>query len=85
LPHLNCLTSIKAPEKSSTSSTPYKPDPAVTSANTFSAKMISSYHGFKASGHKIMTLNPETTTVMKQLVTIHPLPSSGPPKKSGSN
>jgi hypothetical protein len=84
MPHFDCLTSPSANTSSSKSTTPYKPDAEVTSAMSHSQTMITSYNGLKATGNKIMTLNPETTTVMKQLVTVHPLPTNGPWNKSST-
>lgn len=84
MPHFDCLTSPSANASDSKSSTPYKPDPEVTAAMSLSQSIITSYNGLKATGNKIMTLNPETTTVMKQLVTVHPLPTNGPWNKSST-
>lgn len=84
--HFDCLTSPASNTSSPTTSksgTPYKPDPLVSVAGIAKQQLFTQYKQLESSSTKMIALNSETASVMKQLISVYPLPSDNPFNKTG--
>lgn len=85
MPHFDCLTSPASNTSSPTTSnsgTPYKPDPLVSVAGIASQQIFTQYKQLESSSSKLIALNSETTSAMKQLISLYPLPTNTPWNKT---